>query len=70
MTGGPEGSLRLTPERPGFKEKMEIAERGTQKYRNALRELGKVKDGGETLECLCSLSLNPIPLRPPYREFG
>jgi putative addiction module antidote len=41
LTGGPEGSLRITPERPGFKEKMEIAERGMQKYRNALRELAK-----------------------------
>jgi hypothetical protein len=33
--------VRITPERPGFKEMMEIAERGMQRYRNALRELAK-----------------------------
>lgn len=41
LTEAPEGSLRVTPEKPGFKEMMEIAERGMRKYRNALRELAK-----------------------------
>lgn len=41
LTEAPEGALRVTPEKPGFKEMMEIAERGMQKYRNALRELAK-----------------------------
>jgi hypothetical protein len=37
----PECSLRVTPERPGFEAKMEIAESLMQRYRNALRELAK-----------------------------
>jgi len=41
LTEGPEGSLRVTPEEPGFGDIMEIAERGMRKYRNALRELAK-----------------------------
>jgi putative addiction module antidote len=41
LTEAPEGSLRVTPERPGFKDMMKIAERGMRKYRNALRELAK-----------------------------
>lgn len=41
LTEGPESSLRVTPERPGFGEMMDVAERGMQKYRNALRELAK-----------------------------
>ncbi|HRJ72595.1 MAG TPA: AbrB/MazE/SpoVT family DNA-binding domain-containing protein [Terrimicrobiaceae bacterium] len=41
LTEAPENSLRVTPEQPGFAEMMNIAERGMQKYRNALRELAK-----------------------------
>ena len=41
LTEGPECSLRITPERPGFEAMMDVAERGMQKYRNALRELAK-----------------------------
>lgn len=41
LTESPENSLRVTPEKPGFKEMMEISERCMQKYRNALRELAK-----------------------------
>jgi putative addiction module antidote len=41
LTEVPESSLRVTPERPGFEEMLSIAERGMQKYRNALRELAK-----------------------------
>ena len=41
MTEAPESSLRITPERPGFDEMIDIAEGGMQKYRNALRELAK-----------------------------
>ena len=41
LTGDAEGAMRLTPNRPGFKEKMAIAEEGMRRYRNALRELAK-----------------------------
>lgn len=41
LTEAPESSLRVTPERAGFEEMIDIAERGMQKYRNALRELAK-----------------------------
>lgn len=41
LTESPEGALRITPERPGFAEKMAIAEQCMQRYRNALRELAK-----------------------------
>jgi len=41
ITGDAEGSIRLTPDRPGFKEKMAIAEDIMHRYRNALRELAK-----------------------------
>lgn len=41
ITGDAEGAVRLTPERPGFKEKMAVAELGMQRYRNALKELAK-----------------------------
>ncbi|PAY99853.1 MAG: AbrB family transcriptional regulator [Spartobacteria bacterium AMD-G4] len=41
FTESPESSLRVTPERPGFQEFMQVAERGMQRYRNALRELAK-----------------------------
>ena len=41
LTEGPEGSLRVTPEQPGFGDKMRIAEDLMGRYRNALRELAK-----------------------------
>ena len=41
FTESPECSLRVTPERPGFQQFMQVAEKGLQKYRNALRELAK-----------------------------
>ncbi len=41
FTGSPEGSLRATPERPGFERKMEIVESLMKRYRNTLRELAK-----------------------------
>jgi len=41
LTEAPESSLRVTPERPGFEEMMDVAERGMQRYRNALRELAR-----------------------------
>jgi len=41
LTEAPECSLRITPERLGFKEKAEIAESLMQRYRNALRELAR-----------------------------
>jgi putative addiction module antidote len=41
FTESPECSLRVTPDRPGFKEMMEIADKGMKRYRNALRELAK-----------------------------
>jgi putative addiction module antidote len=41
LTPSTEGSMRITPDKPGFADMMEIAERGMRKYRNALRELAK-----------------------------
>ena len=41
LTEAPESSMRVTPERPGFEEMMEIAESGMQEYRNALRQPAK-----------------------------
>jgi putative addiction module antidote len=41
LTEAPEGSLQVTPDRPGFAEVMKIAEAGMNRYRNALRELAK-----------------------------
>ena len=41
LTEAPQNSLRVTPEQEGFSEMMAIAEKGMQKYRNALRELAK-----------------------------
>jgi putative addiction module antidote len=41
LTEAPNDSLSITPDRPGFKEKMEIAESLMQRYRNALRELAQ-----------------------------
>lgn len=41
LTEAPQDSLRLTPNQPGFKEKMETADSLMRRYRNALRELAK-----------------------------
>ena len=41
ITEAPESSVNLTPEKPGFEEKMEMAESLMQRYRNAFRELAK-----------------------------
>jgi putative addiction module antidote len=41
FTESPECALRITPERPGFNKKMDIAESLMKRYRNTLRELAK-----------------------------
>jgi putative addiction module antidote len=41
LTEDAECSLNVTPEKPGFKDIMKIAEEGMGRYRNALRELAK-----------------------------
>jgi putative addiction module antidote len=41
LTEAPEGSLRVTPDQPGFAQMMALAEKGMRRYRNALRELAK-----------------------------
>jgi putative addiction module antidote len=41
LTEAPECSLRMTPEKPGFDEKMKVAESLMNRYRNAFRELAK-----------------------------
>lgn len=41
LTEAPEGSLRITAEKPGFAEKAKLAENLMRRYRNALRELAK-----------------------------
>lgn len=41
LTESPEGALRITPEKPGFAEKMKVADDLMMRYRNALRELAK-----------------------------
>lgn len=41
LTEAPNSSLSITPERPGFEEIMNVAEKGMIRYRNALRELAK-----------------------------
>ena len=41
LTEAPECSLRVTPGSKKFRELMAIAEKGMQRYRNALRELAK-----------------------------
>jgi len=41
LTEGAEGSVRITPEKPGFAVKMQIADQLMKRYRNALRELAK-----------------------------
>jgi putative addiction module antidote len=41
LTEAPKCSLQVTPESKEFDKMMTIAERGMQRYRNALRELAK-----------------------------
>ncbi len=41
LTEAPDESLLVTPAKPGFHEKMELAESLMNRYRNALRELAK-----------------------------
>lgn len=41
LTEAPNSSLTVTPERPGFEEKMEKVESLMMRYRNAFRELAK-----------------------------
>ncbi|OQA24160.1 MAG: hypothetical protein BWY59_02320 [Verrucomicrobia bacterium ADurb.Bin345] len=41
LTEAPKSAVRITPERDEFDKMMKIAERGMQRYRNALRELAK-----------------------------
>jgi putative addiction module antidote len=41
LTEAPECSLRITPDRPGFEEKMRVSESLMNRYRNAFRELAK-----------------------------
>lgn len=41
LTEAPQCSLRVTPDRPGFEEKMQVAENLMNRYRNAFRELAK-----------------------------
>lgn len=41
LTEVPECSLRMTPEKPGFAQKMQLAESLMNRYRNAFRELAK-----------------------------
>jgi putative addiction module antidote len=41
LTETPNNSLAITPEQPGFKEKMEIADDLMRRYRNTFRELAK-----------------------------
>jgi len=41
LTEAPNQSLTLNADRPGFQQKMELAESLMQRYRNAFRELAK-----------------------------
>ncbi|MGF1657206.1 MAG: AbrB/MazE/SpoVT family DNA-binding domain-containing protein [Verrucomicrobiales bacterium] len=41
LTEAPNDSLVIHQDRPGFKEVMQLAEEGMNRYRNALRELAK-----------------------------
>lgn len=41
LTEGPNHSLQVTPETPGFEEQMRIARSLMDRYRNALKELAK-----------------------------
>lgn len=41
LTESPDRSLRINPDKPGFAEKMAIADGLMKRYRNALKELAK-----------------------------
>lgn len=41
ITRGADNSLNLTADQPGFEDVMMVAEKGMQRYRNALKELAK-----------------------------
>ena len=41
LTEAPNCSLNITPDRPGFDEKMRVAEDIMRRYRNTFRELAK-----------------------------
>jgi len=41
ITRAPKGAVMLTPDQPGFGEKMKIAEQCMKRYSNALRELAQ-----------------------------
>ena len=41
LTEGADGTVKLTVEKPGFKEMMDIVDEGIRRYPNALRELAK-----------------------------
>ena len=41
LTEAPEGGFRVTPNRHGFGEQMQVAEDIARRYRNAFRELAK-----------------------------
>ena len=41
LTEGPNHTLQITGDQPGFEDAMRIAEEGMNRYRNALKELAK-----------------------------
>lgn len=41
ITKAPKDSLQITPEKPGFEDKMKIADDLMKRYRNAFRELAR-----------------------------
>ena len=41
ITEAPKGAVQVTPEQKDFDKMMKLAEKGMQRYRNALRELAK-----------------------------
>ncbi len=41
ITEAPEDSIRITPSNENFKRTLDVARRGMDRYRNALRELAK-----------------------------
>jgi len=41
LTEAPNNTLNMNPERPGFEEKMRVAEDLMRRYRNTFRELAK-----------------------------
>ena len=41
ITEAPKGAVQLTPEQKDFAQMMQVAEKGMQRYRNALRKLAQ-----------------------------